>query len=164
MKKNIVNTIAFNALIAALYFVLSLPFGELNYGAINFRISEILILLSLYNKRFVPGLVLGCFLVNTMSDLPLDMLIGTLQTLLACLILRVFSSSNTKFYLLKQQLAVFLCALSCGIIIGAELSFAYESMFVYHFFTITLSELIILEIGYWICYFLSKNRVFKKYF
>lgn len=165
-KKNLIKVIAFNAIIAACYYVLSLPFGELNYGAINFRISEVFIILALYNKKFIPGLVLGCFLVNITSILPLDMLVGTSQTLVACLILTFSKSKLEKInfkYILKEQIGVILAALSCGIMIGAELYFYYEGSLFYHMISVFASELIILEVGYILWILLFKNSTIKKY-
>ena len=56
-RKKIIQTITLNALILALYYVFSLPLGQLNYGIINIRISEVFILLAMFKKKFIPGLV-----------------------------------------------------------------------------------------------------------
>ena len=61
-RKKIIQTITLNALILALYYVFSLPLGQLNYGIINIRISEVFILLAMFNKKFIPGLVGGMFI------------------------------------------------------------------------------------------------------
>ena len=50
-RKKIIQTITLNALILALYYVFSLPLGQLNYGIINIRISEVFILLAMFNKN-----------------------------------------------------------------------------------------------------------------
>ena len=53
-----------SAVVAALYAVLTLIVPMPQYGPIQFRFSEILVLLVFYNKRFIPGLVLGCAIAN----------------------------------------------------------------------------------------------------
>jgi uncharacterized membrane protein len=72
-----------NALLAAIYAVLTLCLAPLSYGPIQVRISESLTLLAFYDKRWVPGLTVGCFLSNLGSPFGItDMVIGTLATFL----------------------------------------------------------------------------------
>ena len=82
--------LAHAAIIAALYAVLThfqnllLP-GSATW-AIQFRASEALCVLAFFTPAAIPGLAVGCFLFNlTYSGaLPLDMLVGTAATALAC--------------------------------------------------------------------------------
>ena len=53
-----------NAFIAAIYFVVTLICMPLSYGLIQFRVSELLMLLCFFRKDFVIGLTIGCFLSN----------------------------------------------------------------------------------------------------
>ena len=53
------NFLVKSAAIAALYAIITLMFPSLAYGPIQLRFSEILVLLVFYNKRFIPGLLLG---------------------------------------------------------------------------------------------------------
>ena len=80
----------YGALIAALYVALThlqnllLP-GSATW-AIQFRVSEALCILALFTRAAIPGLTAGCLLFNLScaAALPLDFLVGTLATLLAC--------------------------------------------------------------------------------
>ena len=153
MKKNVIQTITLNALILALYYVFSLPLGQLNYGIINIRISEIFIILAMFNKKFIFGLVGGCLLVNIFSGLPYDWLIGTSQTFLACLIL---------YYLKPRIFSLILAAISCGLIIGIELHFFLKEPLWLAMGSVFLSELIILAIGYFIWQMALKNETLQK--
>lgn len=152
-RKKIIQTITLNALILALYYVFSLPLGQLNYGIINIRISEVFILLAIFNKKFIPGLVGGCLLVNIFSGLPFDWLIGTGQTLIACLIL---------YFIKNRYISLFLAALSCGVIIGVELHFFVNEPLWLAMGSVLLSELIILTIGYFIWKAALKNSAIQR--
>src|SRR5574344_1586979 len=78
------KSIAFNGLIAALYFVLTIVSSPIAYGQIQFRIAEILVLLCFWRPDLIVGVTLGCFLANINSSLgPWDMLFGTLATFLS---------------------------------------------------------------------------------
>ena len=70
-------------LVAALYVVLTLPFGQLAFGPIQFRLAELLTLLPFFTPWAIPGVTLGCLLSNMIFSTPWDALFGTLATLLA---------------------------------------------------------------------------------
>lgn len=75
------------AVIAALYFVLTIVAAPIAYGPLQFRIGEALTLLPIIFPSAVPGLALGCFLANIFSPYAwADMVFGTLATLSASLI------------------------------------------------------------------------------
>ena len=66
MNKNIVNTkfLVSTALIAAIYVVMTLAIAPLSFGMIQIRISEVLMLMAFIDKKYAPGLVLGCFIAK----------------------------------------------------------------------------------------------------
>ena len=66
---NGVKEVAINAMIACVYAALTIACSSIAYGGIQFRISEILIFLAFYNKKYIPGLIIGCFLANLPSPL-----------------------------------------------------------------------------------------------
>lgn len=76
------------AMIAAIYVVLTLlanAFGLANY-AIQVRFSEALTILPFFMPAAVPGLFVGCILSNMLTGcLPLDVIFGSLATLLGAL-------------------------------------------------------------------------------
>ena len=82
-RKNLqrVRFITLSAIIAALYFVLTMAVFELASGAIQIRISEALCVLAYFTPAAVPGLTLGCFISNViLTGNPLDIIFGTLAT------------------------------------------------------------------------------------
>ncbi|HAZ38119.1 MAG TPA: hypothetical protein DEF85_06915 [Clostridiaceae bacterium] len=78
------KTMVKSGVIAAIYFVLTIVFGEKSFGPIQFRISEAMTILPFYEPAAVPGLFVGCFIANIFGGLgPIDIFCGSLTTLLA---------------------------------------------------------------------------------
>ena len=74
------------ALIAAVYVVLCLALQPFSYGAVQVRIAEALCLLPVFGAEYIIGVTLGCFLANLFGSTIIDVIFGTLATLLACLV------------------------------------------------------------------------------
>ena len=79
-----------NAMIATIYIVLTLvpPLNTLSFLAIQFRVSEALLVLVWFRKDYVIGLVLGTFIANFFGPLGgafsvLDAVIGSMVSFLA---------------------------------------------------------------------------------
>ena len=113
-----------NAVIAALYFVLTLVSSPLSFGLIQFRISEFLMLLCFFRKDYVIGLTMGCFLANLSLSATflgaggwIDLLIGTAATLIAGLIMP---------YTKRLFIASLIPVLTNGVLVGLELSLILE--------------------------------------
>ena len=78
-----------NALIAAVYTAAALLLAPISYGVLQFRVSEALTLLPFMRKDTVWGVTVGCLLANLLNPLgvnPLDVIFGTLATLIAALL------------------------------------------------------------------------------
>lgn len=96
-------------MIAAIYVVLTLlanAFGLANY-AIQVRFSEALTILPFFMPAAVPGLFVGCILSNILTGcLPLDVIFGSLATLLGALGTYVIGRmSRTAISSAKKNLA-----------------------------------------------------------
>ena len=74
------------AVVAAIYVVLCMALQPLSYGAVQIRIAEALCLLPVFGVEYIFGVVLGCFLANLLGSTIVDVIFGTLATLLACLV------------------------------------------------------------------------------
>ena len=86
MNNKKVQLIVMNAMIGAAYAVLTILISPIAYGAVQMRLTEIIVLLACYNKKFIPGLTIGCLLANLASPMGLyDICFGTAATLIACL-------------------------------------------------------------------------------
>lgn len=72
------------ALVAAIYAVITMSLAPISYGALQFRLSEILVLLAFIDPLYVPGLLLGCVIANFTSPLGIvDVFIGSFATFLS---------------------------------------------------------------------------------
>lgn len=113
-----IRILLMNAAIGALYAGLTLFLAPLSYGPVQVRLSECMVLLAFYNKRWIPGLVVGCFLANIGSPFGLtDMVVGTFATLIAV--------CGMRFCRALWQ-ASLVPVFANGIIIGLELAYLAE--------------------------------------
>ncbi len=72
------------AVIASIYVVFTVGLSWLSYGQIQFRVAEALLVLVLYRKSGIAGLILGCFIANIFSPIGWpDILFGTLGSAFA---------------------------------------------------------------------------------
>ncbi len=83
------------ALVAAIYVVLCMALQPLSYGAVQVRVAEALCLLPIFGTEYIIGVVLGCFLANLLGSTIVDVIFGTLATLLACLV--TYELRNVRF-------------------------------------------------------------------
>lgn len=156
MKKKDVGMLAKNAMLACSYAILTMICSSFSYGGIQLRISEIFVLLAFYNKKYIPGLVMGCFLSNLGSPLGIaDVCFGTLATLLTCL--GIYKIKHLYF-------AAFLGAIVNGLIVGLELYFVLGLPFMINAFYVFVGEFIVLVIGTCIFKKLETRKIlFEKY-
>lgn len=103
-KRKTLKLLSINATIAAIYFVLTVLLEPFSYGQIQFRISEILMVLVFINFKVSPGIVLGCFTANLFSPLGVwDVVFGTLATVI-CLGLMFMFKKNIFVALLAPTI------------------------------------------------------------
>ena len=82
-RKNSAAALAYGALTAAVYVVLTLVFEPISFGPVQFRIAEALTILPMFTVSAVPGLFVGCLLANLMGGAILtDVVFGSLATLI----------------------------------------------------------------------------------
>lgn len=86
MKKMSVNRLVRCAVIAAVYVVVCLVLAPFSYGAVQVRVAEALCLLPVFGAEYIIGVTLGCLLANLLGSTVIDVVFGTLATLMACLV------------------------------------------------------------------------------
>ena len=86
MKNLSVRRLVRCAVIAAVYVVVCLVLAPFSYGAEQVRVAEALCLLPVFGAEYIVGVTLGCFLANLLGSTVVDVVFGTLATLLACLV------------------------------------------------------------------------------
>lgn len=140
MKKINIKFIIEEAIVAALYVALTWLFAPISYGAIQFRISEVLMILVILNPKYGIALVLGCFIANTTSTLGwYDMVFGTLATFIAVI---------GMVFVRNIFIASIFPVISNGFIVAFELGLAFDMMHTYDFFynviTVALGEAVVI--------------------
>lgn len=139
MKNDRLVSLVQNAILGALYVALTLLFAPISYGAIQLRISEVLIMLPFFNKRWIPGIVIGTMIANFFSPLGIvDVIFGTLATLISVVIM-----SKTK----NIVLAVIVPAVVNGVIIGTQLNILFNAPLITSMLYVAVGELIIVTIA-----------------
>lgn len=138
-----------SGIIAAIYIVLTyaqvLIFPQSVYSAIQFRVSEFMMILCMYRKSAIAGLTIGCVISNIAnSALPLDIVMGSVATLLAGLMM--YWLRNIRIFKLPV-LSLFMPAIFNGLIIGFEISFFLTDVFSLSSFLVCALQVAIGEAG-----------------
>lgn len=147
MKKNNVQFITKTALIAAAYAAVTYVFSFMAYGQVQFRISEILVLLAFIDRKYTFGLVLGCVLANAASPLgAIDVVIGSLATFLAIIYIifvRKIFGYNKKSLLIASLGPV----ISNALLVGWELYYLFQTPFLLNAFYVAIGEFVVVTIA-----------------
>lgn len=150
MKKEKNLWMARIAIVAALYVVLTLISYPFSYGMIQFRISEALMLLCCYDKKYTWSMVIGCIVSNLFSFNLIDCIFGTLATLLACICMVLVK---------KKFIASFFPAIFNGVIIGFELYFVISAPLVLSILGVAVGELVVVVLlGNILFYYIEKDK------
>lgn len=107
------------AVIAAVYVVLCLVLAPFSYGAIQVRIAEALCLLPVFGAEYIIGVTLGCFLANLFGSTIIDVVFGTIATLLACLVTYRLRNVRIKGLAIPASLPL---VLFNAVIVGIEIT------------------------------------------
>lgn len=126
------------ALVAAMYVAVTLLIQPLAFGEIQFRFSEVLVLLCFYRKDYAPALIVGCLIANLFSPMGLmDIIFGTLATAVAVI---------PMYYMKNIYLAALLPVVSNGIIVGIELTVSFGTPVWFNMLSVALGELVVVGI------------------
>lgn len=86
MNQKKTRLIAYSAMIAAIYVILTWLFAPIGFGEVQIRISEALTILPAFTPAAVPGLFIGCLTGNLLGGAILpDIIFGSLATLIGAL-------------------------------------------------------------------------------
>ncbi len=93
MDSKMIKSLVFTAILAAVYAIVTIVLAPISYGMVQFRLSEILVLLAFVDRKTIPGLVLGCLLANIYSQLGvMDIVFGTLATYISVMLMSRFKN------------------------------------------------------------------------
>ena len=135
-----VRDLTFAAVLAAVYAALTVVLPIPAYAGVQCRLTEALTVLPLFFPAATPGLAVGCFIANLFSPYSLDVVFGTLATLLACLATQRMPN---------KWLAPLPPVVCNAVIVGAECAWyqtgfgpAFWPAYAFNAFTVGLGELL----------------------
>lgn len=152
------------AIVAAIYVALTVLVAPVSYGVIQFRLSEILNHLLIYNKKFIVSLGFGVLLANFFSQAGMiDVIVGTSATLICSLL------SIVAFKYIPSKMGQFIFNIFNFSVIGMipiaimldALGWSEHTLLI-SYSTLVISEAIVMTIGIIVMQFLEKTTVFKQ--
>lgn len=144
------------AVTAALYVVLTFIIPVPQYGAIQFRLSEGLNHLAVFNKRYIVAVTIGVLIVNMFSPLGMiDMIFGTLQTLLMTT-MSYYATRRIASVWLKLGISTVINSVMMWVI-ALELHMFAEAPFWLTYGWVAAGEFISLALGAILIYGLSRQ-------
>lgn len=158
------KALVMNALVAALYFIVTIFVAPFGFSVIQFRISELFNHLIVYNKKYFFGIVVGVFLANLIaSPMKTDVVFGVGHTVVSLLIVMYIAKFvKNKLYLMFINAFVF----SFNMFIIAFMLKYFGDMGEEVFYTIWAmlgaEELITMLVAIPIVFFLNKQLKFNK--
>ena len=85
-SKSLGSKLAKTGVVACVYAVATMLIAPLSYGSIQLRFSEALTILPLFMPESVIGLFIGCLIANLLGNGLIDVIFGSLATLVAAVL------------------------------------------------------------------------------
>jgi uncharacterized membrane protein len=142
------------SLVAAIYAVITYVLAPISFGAVQFRLSEVMTLLAFVDPLYVPALTLGCAIANLFSPAGvLDVIVGTAATFIA-----TFAMSKSKNMIIASLYPTIVNA----VMIGAMLYYAFNLPLVLSALQVGAGEFVVVTlIGVPIFKLLSRDKNLK---
>jgi len=157
-----INTLVINALIAALYFVVTWLVAPFGFTHIQFRISEFFNHFIVFNRKYFFGIIIGVFLANLLlSPVKIDILFGLTHTVISLLMTMTIGRWVKNIFVLMLinsfvfSFNMFIIAYMLKVFAELELAFSFIWL------TTGLGEFLTMLIAIPIIYFLNKRLNFK---
>lgn len=150
-----------NALVAAVYVAVTFAGAGFAFGAIQFRLSEVLNHLAVFDRKYIVGIVAGVVLSNLFFSpmVAYDLVFGVAHTLISLLAMRFFTKA-VKDDKKKMGVNVVMFAFF-SFFIGVEL-YLLGLPFWFSWLTVALGEVVVMTAGIPIMKWLNERVEFKK--
>ena len=169
-----VRTLALAAVVGAAYAALTIGLAPISYGAVQFRVSEVLCILPYFVPGTAWGLFVGCAIANILGGGILDIVFGSLATLGAALATaRLGRKEHTVG---NSVLACLMPVLFNAVIVGAVVTavftvegetvnpFTHWGLYTATAASVGFGELVVLFLlGFPLMRWLPKQRFFQNY-
>lgn len=153
-----IQTLVLNALIAALYFVVTILVVPFGFTHIQFRVSELFNHFIVIDKKYFFGIIGGVFLANLfLSPVKADLIFGLAHSIVSLLItIYIARFIKNKLALMIINTVVF--SFNMFIIAYMLKVFAgFEFSFLFIWGTLAVSEFVMMGIAIPVVYMLSKR-------
>lgn len=150
MKNNSIKVLIVNAIVAALYVVVTTVFAFMSFGSIQFRISEMLNHLFVFDKKYAYGIIGGVILANTifMSSSGLgvyDLVFGLGHSILSLIIGSLLFKYAKN---LRGKMLILSCVFSVMIfLVAIELKLVLELPFWLSYMQTFVGEIVVMLVG-----------------
>lgn len=159
-----IKTLVTNALIAALYVVVTWLIAPFGFTNVQFRMSEFFNHLVVFNKKYFYGIVLGVFFSNLFFSpmVAYDLIFGLSHTILSLLITIICAKFISNKWILMSintivfSFNMFIIALMLKLVLEVDLSFLFIWL------TTAAGEFIVMAISIPIIYALHKRLHFDR--
>lgn len=153
-NQTLIKRIAKNAIVLAIYVVLTFVSTPISFSGIQFRLSGLVVLLCFFNRDYVIAVTLGCLLSNLASPfMPWDLLIGTAGTFLSAL---AISFSR------HLGMAMLFPIIANSFLVAVEYTWYLEWDYWYSVGIIALGETVVMIVSYILCLWLMKKESLQK--
>ncbi|MCM8711315.1 QueT transporter family protein [Clostridium sp. SYSU_GA19001] len=154
--------IVFGALVGALYAALTLSIPFMSFLPNQLRVSEALTILPYFSSYSIFGIFIGCVVANILSPYgALDMVIGSLASLIAAVLTYYIGKSSIKY---KKLIAPMPAVIVNAVMIGFLITYSTNTPFLANTISVGLGELISCYLlGLPLLLFIDKNDKLKKY-
>jgi len=157
VSKKRIKDIAEIALVAAIYFVLTVIFSSISFLPLQFRVGEITKSIVVFNKKYAISMMIGNFFANLFSPFAgtMELIFMPLSNLIGCTI---------GYYIgraIHKLVGAVFVAIWIAASVGITLNISANIPFIPTFLSVGLAETVLLVTGYFLLFAIEKKGVVK---
>ncbi|AAM24768.1 putative membrane protein [Caldanaerobacter subterraneus subsp. tengcongensis MB4] len=157
MPKKRIKDLAEIALVAAIYFALTIIFSSISFLPVQFRIGEITKSIVVFNKKYAISMMIGNFFANLFSPFAgaMELIFMPLSNLIGCTI---------GYYigrLTHKAIGAIFIALWIAASVAITLKVSAGIPFIPTFLSVGVAETVLLVTGYFLLFTIEKKGVVK---
>jgi uncharacterized membrane protein len=157
-----IRTIVVNGILAAVYIAVTMLIQPFGFTNVQFRVSEMLNHLVVFNKKYFFGIVLGVFFANLFFSpmVAYDLIFGVGQSVIALLI-TIFSMRYVKNVWARMVVNTLVFTFTM-FLIALELKLAFDLPFLFTWLTTAAGEFVVMAVGAPIMYAVNRRAHLDK--
>ncbi|EZP76729.1 hypothetical protein H839_09043 [Parageobacillus genomosp. 1] len=157
-----IRTIVVNGILAAVYIAVTMLIQPFGFTNVQFRVSEMLNHLVVFNKKYFFGIVLGVFFANLFFSpmVAYDLVFGVGQSVIALLI-TIFSMRYVKNIWARMAVNTVVFTFTM-FLIAWELKLAFDLPFLFTWLTTAAGEFVVMAVGAPIMYAVNQRAHLDK--